>query len=637
MKKIDKKLFEELRKDDLEEEVEVTSKPTKKINEERLDEGTSNFGRGPENFPLLVFYTYDEFIYNMHNDPDYPDEANFEMEDEVDGHVYTDEEAFEDAKDEFEQKYFDDNNICVLDEDDQERLEEKLYNFNEESKKMAWDADVKDGEQDYGSNLNLEDVALKVTPGYYSAAYIEVEHEDYLDDLEEDFKKQQMERFSNFFKELKDEFHLTELSAGPMASNGERGYSVVKDDEPKDESIEECTLKEEKSSVKLSDVKEGQTFKPLDDILYCDIEVEDMFEDDEDLIAEFTDNGFVLKGTELYIPKGTEIKYTASQSVDVYKIVNSDYDFDVGEWSDDALDVSVEILENESIEERNLKEDKEYLSEKIERVLDECGILYGDIVEYEHAVNIVGVDEDEWEEVRDAIESELPGHDVLVPSEDHDEYDDEIIVKKNVNEDKKKKKEPFVKVGTGFDIAKDTQMTNHMLGSDCCEDIDDDEEDELATDRYYKKDDICIYQFPASLRDQDFREAEEYGLEYLGKVNDLGFQPGDPLIKGRYEDLKRYCKEYLDYVMHEYYLYKEGDIDLEDILEPADDSWKKAEALGEEKINEDDADDLGLPREVEIDASELDFDGRDDDEVIALLPLAHAPSTILAAANSDSA
>ena len=201
-------------------------------------------------------------------------------------------------------------------------------------------------------------------------------------------------------------------------------------------------------------------------------------------------------------------------------------------------------------------------------------------------------------------------------------------IEEELQEKKKKKKEPFVKVGTGFDIAKDTQMTNHMLGSDCCEDLDSlasildelkdaivskdskkekqlrsalrrlgmddmtqnillsEDFDEFDTDSYYKKDDICIYQFPASFNEVDFKKAKEFGLELLGRVNELGFGTGDPLIKGKYKDLKRFCSEYLDYVMHPYYLYKEGDIDLEDILEPADESWKRAEALGEEKLEE---------------------------------------------------
>ena len=196
--------------------------------EKKLDEGTSNFG-SLDNFPLLVFYTIDEFYWNMHHHPDYPQEEQFENEDDE-----IDWDAFEDAKDAFEQKYWDENKVCVLDEDEQERLKNKLYDFNEESKRMAWDADVVDDEQQYGDNLNLEDVRLEIEPGYYEAAYINVENERYLDYLEDDFKAQQMERFNKFFDEIKKEFGLTKLSLAFRASNGETGYNIVKDESLKE-------------------------------------------------------------------------------------------------------------------------------------------------------------------------------------------------------------------------------------------------------------------------------------------------------------------------------------------------------------------------------------------------------------------
>lgn len=202
--------------------------------EKKLDEGTSNFGAGPENFPLLVFYTIDEVFNMMDYADDRPKESDFEDED---GNV--DEDAYESAREDWEQKFWDNLSVCVLDEDEQERLEDMLYDFNKESERMAWDADYSEEEgQMYGPNLNLEDVKVKVEPGYYEAAYIEVEHEDYLDDLEGDFRIKQLERFDELFKKLEEEFGLTELSAGPVASNGERGYSIVKK-----ENKEEC-LKE---------------------------------------------------------------------------------------------------------------------------------------------------------------------------------------------------------------------------------------------------------------------------------------------------------------------------------------------------------------------------------------------------------
>lgn len=74
------------------------------------------------------------------------------------------------------------------------------------------------------------------------------------------------------------------------------------------------------------------------------------------------------------------------------------------------------------------------LSDRVTQVLDDYGILYGDIVDNgDGTVNIVGVDEDEWYEVVDAIKAEL-GLDVIVPDEDHEEFDDELIVKESLNE-----------------------------------------------------------------------------------------------------------------------------------------------------------------------------------------------------------
>lgn len=202
-----------------------TDEVSEKLDEsQELNEGTSNFPvRMPNGLPLLVFYTMDEFDYMLKHDSDYPQEEDFEDED---GNI--DENAYLDAVDKFEQDFWDKNNVCVLDEDEQERLEEKLYEFNEESKSMAWDADIVDGEQQYGNNLTLEDVKLSIEPGYYSAAYIDIS--DSLDYLEDDFKEQQIKRFNDFFEALRKEFGLTKLGLawGP-ASNGETGYKILND------------------------------------------------------------------------------------------------------------------------------------------------------------------------------------------------------------------------------------------------------------------------------------------------------------------------------------------------------------------------------------------------------------------------
>lgn len=76
------------------------------------------------------------------------------------------------------------------------------------------------------------------------------------------------------------------------------------------------------------------------------------------------------------------------------------------------------------------------LSDRVAEVLDEYGILYGDIVDNgDGTCNIVGVDESEWDDVVDAIENEL-GLEVEVPDFDHDEYDDELIVRESLKEPK---------------------------------------------------------------------------------------------------------------------------------------------------------------------------------------------------------
>jgi len=107
----------------------------------------------------------------------------------------------------------------------------------------------------------------------------------------------------------------------------------------------ERSIEEDVKETKLSDVRVGQSFKVLDDVYYCDVQYEDMFEDDEELLDRFLDAGFKLVGTDLYIQKDTELRYEMSQSVDVYKILMNDFTFDVGEWTDDSLNTSVEIID----------------------------------------------------------------------------------------------------------------------------------------------------------------------------------------------------------------------------------------------------------------------------------------------------
>ena len=226
---------ERLYETELKESCESKKESKEDLDEEKLEEGTSNFGTGPDNFPLLVFYTWEEVDYNCKNDLDYPNEEDYYDEDDN-----FNEDAYFEACEEFEEKYWDELDVCCLDEDQVERLEEVLDKFNDETLIIA-DKRYDEEPDDY---YNLKAVEVKVEPGYYEAAYIDVEHEDYLEDLSEGFIEEQHARFENLFKKLKEEFHLTQLSAGPMASDGTRGYSIIKD------SLEEKPLEEKKKKDK---------------------------------------------------------------------------------------------------------------------------------------------------------------------------------------------------------------------------------------------------------------------------------------------------------------------------------------------------------------------------------------------------
>lgn len=208
-------------KSELEEEDELIAK--------KLTEGTSNFPIHND-FDLLVFYTLDEFLDLMHNDPNYPQEVSFEDED---GNV--DEEAYWNAVEEFETKFDEENKVCVLDVDREEELENKLESFNEETKDIAYELDVdENGSQAYGNNINLEDVELKVEPGYYSGAYIEVAHEESLKYCDENVCEEQTKRIKDFLEELRKEFGLTKLGLawGP-ASNGETAFKIIEEEKDK--------------------------------------------------------------------------------------------------------------------------------------------------------------------------------------------------------------------------------------------------------------------------------------------------------------------------------------------------------------------------------------------------------------------
>lgn len=112
-------------------------------------------------------------------------------------------------------------------------------------------------------------------------------------------------------------------------------------------------IKEEKEKTLKVDLnnhefKEGQKFKVNEDVFYADIEVEGSFEDDEELVYSFIDAGFELRGTELFIPKGSVLTFDIALSVDSYTL--NGFQFDVGEWSLEEP-VEITLLENSVVKE----------------------------------------------------------------------------------------------------------------------------------------------------------------------------------------------------------------------------------------------------------------------------------------------
>lgn len=347
-----------------------------------LKEGTSNFG-WLRNFPLLVFYTYDEIIDRMKYDPDYPQLDDFTT-DKGNGDFHVDYDAYYDACDKFEEEYWGKIDTAVLDEDQVEQLEDAIYDFNEETKRIAEDLYDADNEDDY---YVLKDIQLKVEPGYYEAAYIDVDDEREFGALSDKVEEEQLKRFKDFFEKLKKDHRLShyEVAWGP-ASNGETGYRKV-------ESVEE--------------------------------DYDDGFED-------------------------------------------------------------------------------EAVTDIICRVLDDYGITYGDVVEYEEKdeVNIVGVLPEEYDEVQNAIQTELDCE-VSLPS--GEEGDDEIIVHISSLNESKKKDDCHVNTNAG-DPIKNAEFFNANMGTSgegavgedlkeskeedkSLDDIDADKDDkkELAKQEYEKE------------------------------------------------------------------------------------------------------------------------------------------------------
>lgn len=195
------KVAKKLEKKDIKESLE------KPLNESMsLLEGTSNFG-SLDNFPLLVYIPYDEFYDSLEYVDGYP-----KMED------YDNEDDYYEAQEKFVDEYYDKHykGVALLTDEDVANLESDIEDFNRQTKDIAYDLD----------NYDLEDIQLKLEPGYYEGVQVDCEYEKSFNYLDEKVKEEQLARFKKFFDDIKNKYGLTSLSVAYRFSNGETGYTV---------------------------------------------------------------------------------------------------------------------------------------------------------------------------------------------------------------------------------------------------------------------------------------------------------------------------------------------------------------------------------------------------------------------------
>lgn len=195
------KVAKKLEKKDIKESLE---KPlTESVS---LLEGTSNFG-SLDNFPLLVYIPYDEFYDSLEYVDGYP-----KMED------YDNEDDYYEAQEKFVDEYYDKHykGVALLTDEDVANLESDIEDFNRQTKDIAYDLD----------NYDLEDIQLKLEPGYYEGVQIDCEYEKSFNYLDEKVKEEQLARFKKFFDDIKTKYGLTSLSVAYRFSNGETGYKI---------------------------------------------------------------------------------------------------------------------------------------------------------------------------------------------------------------------------------------------------------------------------------------------------------------------------------------------------------------------------------------------------------------------------
>ena len=247
------------------------------VKESKLLEGTSNFG-SLTNFPLLVYISLDDFEDSL----DYVDGCP-KMED------FDNEDDYYEARDKFFEDYYNAHykDVALLTDEDIANLEADIDEFNSETKDTCSDMD----EDKYYDNSDLEDVKVKLEPGYYEGVQVDVEHEEYLEYLDEDIKKEQLARFNKFFDEIKDKYGLTSLEVSYRASNGETGYKI-KEAITEDYSWHSIDLKKDKAEELKQFLRDNEIyFEPSSNGDYVHFEIKIDTDDVKDMIDKFLNEG----------------------------------------------------------------------------------------------------------------------------------------------------------------------------------------------------------------------------------------------------------------------------------------------------------------------------------------------------------
>lgn len=196
---------------------------SKDVKEEgkQLKEGAPNF-MSMKDFPLYVFLTYDEVMYDVQSSYDAERDGDY---------------------DEWEEKFLADNykNISILDDYTVDELEGKIEKANDDIKSIAAELIDSEDEEEVQTGYDLEDCSISIEPGRYQGAQIYVKNSKY---VPEKYKEMIMKHLEDIAKE----FGLTKLKVSYQFSNGETGYSIV---ESKNKFTKKSFTKKLNESVKI--------------------------------------------------------------------------------------------------------------------------------------------------------------------------------------------------------------------------------------------------------------------------------------------------------------------------------------------------------------------------------------------------